>query len=68
MASNGKAPALVVIQLSGGNDTLNTMIPYSTPAPPILRDTSTKISTWIWASMLEYSFLAIQIRLPLNWS
>jgi uncharacterized protein (DUF1501 family) len=29
MATARKAPALVVIQLSGGNDTLNTVIPYS---------------------------------------
>ena len=31
MAANTKAPVLVVLQLSGGNDGLNTVIPYSNP-------------------------------------
>jgi uncharacterized protein (DUF1501 family) len=31
MASNTKEPVLVVLQLSGGNDGLNTVIPYSNP-------------------------------------
>jgi uncharacterized protein (DUF1501 family) len=31
MPSDTKAPVLVVLQLSGGNDALNTVIPYSDP-------------------------------------
>jgi len=31
MASNTKDPVLVVLQLSGGNDGLNTVIPYGNP-------------------------------------
>jgi uncharacterized protein (DUF1501 family) len=31
MAANGKDPVLVVLQLSGGNDALNTVVPYSDP-------------------------------------
>jgi uncharacterized protein (DUF1501 family) len=31
MASNTKDPVLVILQLSGGNDALNTIIPYSNP-------------------------------------
>ncbi len=29
MAGNGKQPALVIVQLSGGNDFMNTVIPYT---------------------------------------
>ena len=31
MASNTKDPVLVILQLSGGNDALNTVVPYSNP-------------------------------------
>jgi len=31
MAENGKPPVLVVVQLSGGNDFMNTLIPYNNP-------------------------------------
>jgi uncharacterized protein (DUF1501 family) len=40
MAANTKAPVLVVLQLSGGNDCLNTVIPYSTP---LYRDNRPKV-------------------------
>ena len=36
MVGNGKSPVLVVVQLSGGNDFMNTLIPY---ANPIYHDT-----------------------------
>ena len=29
--SNGKAPKLVVLQLTGANDYLNTVVPYTNP-------------------------------------
>jgi uncharacterized protein (DUF1501 family) len=29
MAGNGKAPVLVIVQLSGGNDFMNTLVPYT---------------------------------------
>ena len=32
MAGNGKDPVLVIVQLSGGNDFMNTIIPYTEPA------------------------------------
>lgn len=32
MAANGKAPVLVVVQLFGGNDFMNTVIPYTNEA------------------------------------
>ena len=32
MAGNGKNPVLVIVQLSGGNDFMNTIIPYTEPA------------------------------------
>ena len=35
MTSNKKDPVLVVLQLSGGNDYMNTVIPY---ADPLYRD------------------------------
>ena len=31
MASSGKSPVMVVVQLSGGNDFMNTIIPYNSP-------------------------------------
>ena len=31
MTSTGKAPVLVVLQITGGNDYLNTVVPYSEP-------------------------------------
>ena len=31
MAGNGKPPVLVVLQLTGGNDFMNTVIPYTNP-------------------------------------
>ena len=31
MAGNGKPPVLVIVQLTGGNDFMNTIIPYSDP-------------------------------------
>ena len=31
MTQNGKSPVLVVVQLSGGNDFMNTVIPYTNP-------------------------------------
>ena len=31
MAGNGKQPVLVVVQLTGGNDFMNTVIPYTNP-------------------------------------
>ena len=31
MASSGKNPVLVVLQLSGGNDFMNTVVPYTNP-------------------------------------
>ena len=31
MSSNKKDPVLVVLQLSGGNDYMNTVIPYTDP-------------------------------------
>jgi uncharacterized protein (DUF1501 family) len=40
MAANTKAPILVVLQLSGGNDCLNTVIPYSNP---LYRDNRPKV-------------------------
>jgi len=40
MASNTKDPVLVNLRLSGGNDRLNTVIPYSNP---LHRDNSPKV-------------------------
>ena len=31
MGANGKDPVLVVVQLTGGNDFMNTLIPYTNP-------------------------------------
>ena len=31
MADNGRSPVLVVVQLTGGNDFMNTVIPYTNP-------------------------------------
>ena len=31
MATTDKAPVLVVLQLSGGNDYMNTVVPYNDP-------------------------------------
>ena len=40
MAGNGKPPVLVVVQLSGGNDFMNTIVPY---ASPVYHDVRKKI-------------------------
>jgi len=40
MASHTKDPVLVILQLSGGNDALNTVIPYS---DPLYRDNRPKV-------------------------
>jgi uncharacterized protein (DUF1501 family) len=40
MASKTKDPVLVILQLSGGNDALNTVIPYSNP---LYRDNRPKV-------------------------
>jgi len=40
MAANTKDPVLVILQLSGGNDALNTVIPYSNP---LYRDNRPKV-------------------------
>jgi uncharacterized protein (DUF1501 family) len=40
MAANTKDPVLVILQLSGGNDCLNTVIPYSNP---LYRDNRPKV-------------------------
>jgi uncharacterized protein (DUF1501 family) len=40
MAANTKDPVLVILQLSGGNDGLNTVIPYSNP---LYRDNRPKV-------------------------
>jgi len=40
MAANTKDPVLVVLQLSGGNDALNTVIPYG---DPLYRDNRPKV-------------------------
>jgi len=34
MTSTKKDPVLVVLQMTGGNDYLNTIIPYSNPPLP----------------------------------
>ena len=31
MAANGKPPVMVILQLTGGNDFMNTLVPYSNP-------------------------------------
>ena len=40
MPENGKQPVLVVVQLTGGNDFMNTIIPYTNP---IYYDNRTKV-------------------------
>ena len=43
MGGNGlSSPTLVVLQLSGGNDFLNTMIPYGDPLYYAFRSTTGK--------------------------
>ncbi len=32
MAANGKDPVLVIVQLTGGNDFMNTLVPYTNPS------------------------------------
>ncbi len=31
MAANGKPPVMVILQLTGGNDFMNTLVPYNNP-------------------------------------
>ena len=38
-SGNGKAPVLVVLQLSGGNDFMNTIVPYTNPVYHDVRTT-----------------------------
>ena len=40
MKTNGKPPVLVVVQLTGGNDFMNTIVPY---ASPIYRESRKKV-------------------------
>ena len=55
MAGNGKPPVLVILQLTGGNDYFNTLIPYNDgnyyDMRPACRSPRTGFSSWmtLWA-------------------
>ncbi len=43
MSGNGKPPVLVVLQLTGGNDFMNTVIPYTNP---VYHDNRPTVEGW----------------------